>query len=132
MKILSTALSSMDIRIFQRSFYMNRLHSGPLDERKVKRRLSSGQYEVGCKVPLSRSCTAFSYPNIQSQYASSGTKQLTLTVIDSGNASKVMYCTISLTLFFLKNSRAMDIFFKLFRPILFRPYNVINIIGMSL
>ena len=79
-----------DIRKFESEMYC--LHSGSSsqDERRVKRRLSSGQYEVGCKVPLSRSCTAFSYPNIQTQNVSNGTKQLTLTVIDSGNAAKVL------------------------------------------
>lgn len=65
--------------------------SRPLEERKLKRRLSSGHYEVGSKVPLSRSCTAFSYPNLQTTPPSSsnGTKQLTLTVLESGNVQKV-------------------------------------------
>ncbi|XP_065072115.1 myb-related protein A-like isoform X1 [Rhopilema esculentum] len=64
------------------------------EEKKIKRRISSGQYEIDCKAPFSRSCGTF-FPNIQKTppNTTNTIKQFTLTVLDSGDAVKVSKLT---------------------------------------
>ena len=67
------------------------LHLGPQEERKLKRRISSGHYEhVTSKARLQKSRPG-SYPNLQMTPPNTiaAAHQLKLTVMESGDAVKV-------------------------------------------